>query len=194
MSKTKNVEDFLAWYEKAGRPKYIKVDWEGVENQAGIEYQNQWRAGKIVEETPTPSPFKTEKEFLDWFYKTKPSYIKVVGKSPRKVVRKSPRKVVRKSPRKVVRKSPRKVVRKSPRKVVRKSPRKVVRKSPRKVVRKSPVGCRIMTSKKYKERNGPPRPANETGCRNHLVYGNDGLLYESKVNKAGIYRWVKVKN
>ena len=162
MSKTKNVEDFLAWYEKAGRPKYIKVDWEGVENQAGIEYQNQWRAGKIVEETPTPSPFKTEKEFLDWFYKTKPSYIKVVGKSPRKVVRKSPR--------------------------------KVVRKSPRKVVRKSPVGCRIMTSKKYKERNGPPRPANETGCRNHLVYGNDGLLYESKVNKAGIYRWVKVKN
>jgi hypothetical protein len=176
MSKNKNVEDFLSWYERAGRPKYIKIDWGGVDNQAEIEYQNRWRAGK--EGTPTISPFKTEKEFLDWYYKTKPSYIKVVRKSPRKVVRKSPRKVVRKSPRKVV----------------RKSPRKVVRKSPRKVVRKSPVGCRIMTSKKYKERNGPPRPANEIGCRNHLVYGNDGLLYESKVNKSGIYRWVKVKN
>jgi hypothetical protein len=186
MSKTKSVHDFLAWYYKVGKPKYIKVDWDGVDIQADIEYQNQWRAGVDVEETPTPSPFKTEKAFLDWFYKTKPSYIKLVGKSPKKVVRKSPKKVVRKSPKKVVRKSPKKVV--------RKSPKKVVRKSPKKVVRKSPVGCRVMNSQKYKKRPGPPRPANESGCRNKLALGNNGLLYESKVNKAGVYRWVKVKN
>ena len=161
MSKTKSVHDFLAWYYKVGKPKYIKVDWDGVDIQADIEYQNQWRAGVDVEETP-PSPFKTEKAFLDWFYKTKPSYIKLVGKSPKKVVRKSPK--------------------------------KVVRKSPKKVVRKSPVGCRVMNSQKYKKRPGPPRPANESGCRNKLALGNNGLLYESKVNKAGVYRWVKVKN
>ena len=86
---------------------------------------------------------------------------------------------------------PRKVLKKSPKKVVRKSPKKA---SPKKVSVNSPVGCKVVHTKKYTSRPGPPRPANEDGCRNQFAQGNDGLLYQSKPTKTGVYRWVKVKN
>ena len=109
-------------------------------------------------------------------------------RSRRAVVKSPKKKVVKK---KVVKK---KVV-KSPKKRVSKSPKKRVSKSPKKRVSNNNSDCRVIDNlKKYINRPGPPRPANEDGCRNKIVSGNDGLLYQSKPTKAGIYRWVKIKN
>ena len=45
--------------------------------------------------------------------------------------------------------------------------------------------------KKYRERPGPPYPANE--CCGSTKSGNDGLMYVSVRNKAGICTWKKAK-
>ena len=56
--------------------------------------------------------------------------------------------------------------------------------------KKSPRGCSLQVTKKYKDRPSPPYPANE--CHGERMTGNDGLLYVSKGDKNGIYKWVKV--
>jgi len=53
--------------------------------------------------------------------------------------------------------------------------------------------CPELQNKKYRNRQGPPRPANEVGCRGKRFVGNDGNLYVSKANVNGVYRWVRVK-
>ena len=44
--------------------------------------------------------------------------------------------------------------------------------------------------KKYLLRDSPPYPANEFCGK--TMKGNDGKLYESKKNKNGVCRWVKI--
>ena len=44
---------------------------------------------------------------------------------------------------------------------------------------------------KYLNRAGPPLPANDYPDKIRL--GNDRLVYESKANKNGVYKWVKTK-
>ena len=53
--------------------------------------------------------------------------------------------------------------------------------------------CPILRDKKYANRPGPPRPANDPGCRGKIFRGNDGKWYGSKPNKNGVFRWVKVE-
>lgn len=50
-------------------------------------------------------------------------------------------------------------------------------------------GCTRQTSKKYRERNSPPYPANL--CCGSYKAGNDGDLYKSIRNAAGICTWRK---
>ena len=45
--------------------------------------------------------------------------------------------------------------------------------------------------KKYRERPGPPYPANEPGCRGSIKKGNDGVMYVSERASNGVYRWAK---
>lgn len=52
--------------------------------------------------------------------------------------------------------------------------------------------CHKMDTKKYRERPGPPYPANEPCCQGINKIGNDGLVYISKVTKNGIWKWSKV--
>ena len=52
------------------------------------------------------------------------------------------------------------------------------------------AGTVAKTLKKYKNRPSPPYPANETCGK--VMKGNDGLMYKSVANKAGICSWKKV--
>jgi DNA ligase-1 len=47
-----------------------------------------------------------------------------------------------------------------------------------------------LTDKKYSSRGSPPYHAND--CKGVTKRGNDGLLYESKSNRNGVYSWKKV--
>ena len=73
-------------------------------------------------------------------------------------------------------------------------PKKSVAKNPvaKKSVVKAARGCTLQTVKKYQDRPSPPYPANE--CHDERMTGNDGLLYVSKGDKNGIYKWVKVRD
>jgi hypothetical protein len=51
------------------------------------------------------------------------------------------------------------------------------------------MSCEKLTKKKYITRKGPPYAANS--CKDSYQLGNDGLMYYSKSNKNGVYRWVK---
>lgn len=52
------------------------------------------------------------------------------------------------------------------------------------------VECKDLSRlKKYNSRKGPPYPANS--CRFDVKIGNDGIEYESKPSKNGVFRWVK---
>jgi len=46
---------------------------------------------------------------------------------------------------------------------------------------------------KYATRPPPPRPANAPGCHGKVFMGNDGTMYISKPNVAGVYSWKKLK-
>lgn len=46
--------------------------------------------------------------------------------------------------------------------------------------------------KKYRVRPGPPRPANQAGCRGKKARGNNGLMYQSTPDANGVYRWKKL--
>jgi hypothetical protein len=46
------------------------------------------------------------------------------------------------------------------------------------------------TLKKYKDRKSPPYPANEH-C-GETMKGNDGFIYESRVNKNSVCSWKKI--
>ena len=52
--------------------------------------------------------------------------------------------------------------------------------------------CPVSNASKYHTatRASPPRPANDSGCRDRTFRGNDGRLYLSVPNKNGVYRWV----
>lgn len=52
-----------------------------------------------------------------------------------------------------------------------------------------PPTCIRQSGKKYVTRSSPPYPANE--CRGVTIKGNDGLMYISKADKKGIFKWVK---
>ena len=54
------------------------------------------------------------------------------------------------------------------------------------------AGCRLLYTKKYQSRPGPPRAANEPACHYAKFLGNDGHRYQSLPNKHGIFRWVKM--
>ena len=75
-----------------------------------------------------------------------------------------------------------------PKKSVVKAKKSVVK--PKKSVVKAARGCTLQATKKYQSRPSPPYPANE--CHNERMTGNDGLLYVSKGDKNGVYKWVKV--
>lgn len=49
--------------------------------------------------------------------------------------------------------------------------------------------CQRSTLKKYAGRPGPPYPANDPGCRDQVMTGNDGLSYTSQPDKRGVYTW-----
>jgi hypothetical protein len=68
-------------------------------------------------------------------------------------------------------------------------PKKSVVKT-KKSATKAARGCTLQTTKKYQDRPSPSYPANE--CHGERMKGNDGLLYISKGNKNGVYKWVKV--
>ena len=51
--------------------------------------------------------------------------------------------------------------------------------------------CTKKSSKKYTQRNSPPYPANEPGCKGKTMKGNDFQFYISKKGSNGVYRWVK---
>ena len=70
-------------------------------------------------------------------------------------------------------------------------PKKSIVKAKKSVV-KAARGCTIQATKKYQDRPSPPYPANE--CHNKQMTGNDGLLYVSKGDKNGVYKWVKVRD
>jgi hypothetical protein len=60
-----------------------------------------------------------------------------------------------------------------------------------KKTKKSPTSTKKKTTKKYATRKSPAYPANEyCGKRKK---GNDGNMYESKADKNGICKWIKVK-
>lgn len=50
--------------------------------------------------------------------------------------------------------------------------------------------CVKLETKKYKTRDSPPYSAMD--CKGAKLLGNDGQQYISKVDKNGIYKWVKV--
>lgn len=78
----------------------------------------------------------------------------------------------------------------APPKVFMKGPRRSA--SPPAKRSASPRGCSNQSHlKKYRERPGPPYPANE--CCGARKVGNDGLMYESVRNAAGICAWRKIK-
>jgi hypothetical protein len=55
--------------------------------------------------------------------------------------------------------------------------------------------CTAQSTKKYQGRTSPPYPANAEGCRDSKKYGqgaNKDVLYESRPDKRGVYRWYKV--
>lgn len=54
------------------------------------------------------------------------------------------------------------------------------------------MGCVKQSTKKYASRPGPPYPAQD--CPGMTRTGNDGRLYESKQNSAGIYTWRPVSS
>lgn len=89
---------------------------------------------------------------------------------------------------------PKKSVAKPKKSVVK--PKKSVAKPKKSVAKKTVVkearGCTLQTVKKYQDRPSPPYPANE--CHDERMTGNDGLLYVSKGDKNGIYKWVKVRD
>lgn len=49
--------------------------------------------------------------------------------------------------------------------------------------------CERKTTKHYTNRDSPPFGANESGCRGTSKLGNDGKLWHSVVNSAGVYTW-----
>lgn len=73
----------------------------------------------------------------------------------------------------------------------KKSPKKVVNKKTPPKRQSGKTSCPLSDLKKYINRPSPPRPANDPGCRDQILRGNDGLLYASVPNKNGVYRWVK---
>lgn len=52
--------------------------------------------------------------------------------------------------------------------------------------------CKKLTLKKYLTRTSPPYSANK--CRDQIIIGNDGLKYQSKPDKNGIYKWILIVN
>ena len=54
------------------------------------------------------------------------------------------------------------------------------------------MSCTKSPNAKYVNRPGPPYPVQN--CRNLKKVGNDGLLYVSKPDKNGIYKWYKVSS
>ena len=55
---------------------------------------------------------------------------------------------------------------------------------------KSLITVHTKTLKKYKDRPSPPYPANENCGK--TMKGNDGLMYKSVANKAGVCSWRRV--
>lgn len=49
--------------------------------------------------------------------------------------------------------------------------------------------CVKLSTKKYTSRPSPPYSA--TSCPGKTLQGNDGFMYKSTMNKAGIYQWKK---
>lgn len=47
--------------------------------------------------------------------------------------------------------------------------------------------CIKQTTKKYTQRKRPPFPAED--CKGMRMKGNDGKLYESRLNDKGVYTW-----
>lgn len=54
------------------------------------------------------------------------------------------------------------------------------------------MSCSKSPNAKYVNRPGPPYPAQN--CKSMRKVGNDGLLYVSKQDKNGIYKWYKVSS
>lgn len=54
--------------------------------------------------------------------------------------------------------------------------------------------CDMSTLSKYKNRPSPPRPANDSPCRDKVFIGNDGMYWKSTQISNGTYRWVKTKS
>tara|TARA_Y100000389_G_C17216764_1_gene391282 strand:+ start:116 stop:454 length:339 start_codon:yes stop_codon:yes gene_type:complete len=52
------------------------------------------------------------------------------------------------------------------------------------------MSCKKVYSLKYDYRSGPPYKANN--CKNTRKKGNDQLMYVSKKDKNGVYRWKKI--
>lgn len=50
--------------------------------------------------------------------------------------------------------------------------------------------CLRQTAKKYKERPGPPFPAQE--CADRIARGNDNHYYISNADSRGVHRWVRM--
>lgn len=68
--------------------------------------------------------------------------------------------------------------------------RKSISKKKKSPTIKSPRGCTRQTTAKYINRPSPPYPANE--CCGETFQGNDGQMYESRVDKKGVCKWVKI--
>ena len=49
------------------------------------------------------------------------------------------------------------------------------------------MSCKKVYSLKYDYRSSPPYKANK--CKNTRKKGNDGIMYISKKDKNGVYRW-----
>lgn len=74
----------------------------------------------------------------------------------------------------------------------RSSPKKASSKSSNSSKSSKESKCKESFLKKYQNRPGPPMPAND--CAGLKRYGNDNVLYESKPDKNGVHRWIKVKH
>lgn len=83
----------------------------------------------------------------------------------------------------------------SAKKKLRKSPKPKKSKSRKSASKKakSPAkrGCTRQTTSKYTSRPSPPYPANE--CCGQTFQGNDGEMYESRMAKNGICKWIRVE-
>ncbi len=55
----------------------------------------------------------------------------------------------------------------------------------------SSKSCTRQSASKYTSRPSPPFPANV--CRGMVMQGNDGKIYVSSGNKAGVYTWKLAK-